>query len=184
MEAVRKLDEQIAESFLRIIYGEKYMSPVKMKRINDFWDFCHAQFWPCQNFTEMEKAKFKELIAEHFDGDADEKFIELVQRAILAKRYIKRRVGRYVAKPIDWLNINFRYGLSGTAYWYQEIMEQRETVPHYNEAIEFLAKAILSFCKHTNPQEIEEVRNQLIENRQYDLLNMYNRAIIHFLFIN
>ncbi len=185
METARKLEEQIAENFMKIIYGDKYLSPVKKKRINDFWDFCHAQFWPCQNFSETEKAAFKELIADHFNcDDANAKFVELIERTILAKRYIKRRNGRYVAKPIDWLNINFRFGLSGTAYWYKELVEQRKTVPHYNEAVAFLASAILSFCKNTNPEEIEEVRNQLLENKQYDLWNMYNRAIIHFLFIN
>lgn len=184
METARKLEQQIEENFLRIIYGDKYLSPLKKQRINDFWDFCHATFWPCQNFTEAEKAEFKTLIAEHFDGDSNRKFLELVERAILAKLYIDRRVGRYVAKPIDWLNINFRYGLSGTAYWHQEMMEQRQTVPYYNESIVFLAAAILSFCENTNPEEIEEVRNLLIESRQYKLLNIYNRALIHFLFIN
>ncbi len=185
MEAVRKLEDQITENFMKIIYGDKYLSPVKRKRINDFWDFCHAQFWPCQNFTEQEKQKFKELITDHFTGDdANKKFIELIERAILAKRYIKRRSGRYIAKPIDWLNIHFKFGLSGTANWYQELVKQRKTVPHYNEAVTFLARAVLSFCKNLNSQEVEAVRNQLIEDRQYDLLNMYNRAIIHFVFIN
>ena len=64
METARKLEEQIAENFMQIIYGEKYLSPVKRKRINDFWDFCHAQFWPCQNFTDVEKEKFKEWLNE------------------------------------------------------------------------------------------------------------------------
>lgn len=186
MEATaRKLGEEMAETVLQIIYGEKYLSPLKRKRINDFWDFCHAQFWPCQNFTETEKEKFKDLIADHFIcDDPNQRFVELIERAILAKRYIRRRVGRYIAKPIDWLNINFRFGLSGTARWYQELEEQRLTVPHYNEAVAFLAEAVLSFCKNTNPEEIEHVRNELIKDKQYDLWNMYNRAIIHFLFIN
>lgn len=180
----RKLGEEMAEAVLQIIYGDKYLSPLKKKRINDFWDFCHATFWPCQNFTEAEKQKFRELIAEHFTGDPNEKFVELVERAILVKRYIRRGFGRFVAKPIDWLNIHFRYGLSGTAHWHKEMMEQRKTVPYYNDGVVFLAVAIQSFCENTNTGEIEEVRNLLIESKQYDLLNIYNRAIIHFLFIN
>jgi hypothetical protein len=185
MEAARKLDQEIAESVLQIIYGGKYISPLKRKRINAFWDFCYATFWSNQNFAEAEKEKFKELIADHFAGvdDPNQKFIELVERAVLAKRYIRRRSSRYITKPIDWLNINFKKGLSGTASWYKELNEQRKTVPHYNEGIAVLANGILDFSKFGRSQQITEYRKHLIKMEQYDLVFLYQNAIIHLLFI-
>ena len=185
MEAARKLDQEIAETVLQIIYGDKYISPLKRKRINAFWDFCYATFWSNQNFSEAEKEKFRELIADHFAGadDPNQKFIELVERAILAKRYIRRSPSRYIAKPMDWLNISFKKGLSGTVNWYKEVNEQRKTVPHYNEGIAVLANAILDFSKFARQQQIAEYRNHLIKMDQFDLLFLYQNAIIHLLFI-
>lgn len=180
----KKLQEEITETFLKIVYGEKYLSPLKKKRIDDFWDFCHATFWPCQNFTDAEKEKFRELIAEHFTGDPDEKFLELIERAILVKRYIRRGFGRFVASPIDWLDIRYSYGLTGTAPWRNDMMERRKTLPHYNDSVVFLALSILIFCENKSTGTVEKVRDTLIKSKNYDLLNIYNRAIIHFLFIN
>src|SRR5437868_6598554 len=135
MSAARKLQNQGLPKSpqLRIIFGGLHTGK-KQKRINDFWVFCHSTFWSRENFTESQQEDFKHLIAEHFrrGTDVDTTFRELIQRAILAKRYVRRGPGRYMPKPADWLNVHFARGLSGTASWYSELAEQRKTVPSYN----------------------------------------------------
>lgn len=185
MEAARKLEEEIVNQLLQIVYGDKYLSPLKKKRINDLWDICYATIWPKENFSKTEIETFKVLIADHFIGseNADEKFAELIERVVLAKRYINRRQGRYISKPIDWLNIHFKTGLQGTEKWYKQVTDQRKTVPHYNEGIKLLSEALLSFSKHQKTNEIEQYREEFIKQKQHDLLFYYTNAIMHLLFI-
>lgn len=187
MEAARKINEQFeTEIFLKLIKGGLYQTAKKQQRINDFWIFCHSTFWSTENFTSEEQEKFKQLIADHFKGcdNPNKKFKELVQRAVMAKRYIQRRSGRYIAKPIDWFNIYFKTGLSGTEKWYREMIIQRVTVPHYNEGIKLLAKAVLDYSKDENPFEVEYYRNEFIKNKQTTLLFLYTNFIMHKEFIN
>jgi hypothetical protein len=171
---------ETVDFLLRIIYGDKYVAPIKKKRINDFWAFCHSTFWGNENFTPEQIEEFKSLIAEHFKGahDINAKFLELVERAVLVKRYLRRREGRYIAKPADWFNINFMFGLSGTARWYKELAEQRKTVPHYNEGIGMLAAAILQYSMHRKTSDVTSQREQLIAAKQIDLAQLYMNAVV------
>jgi hypothetical protein len=170
----------------RVIRGGLYSHSIREKRVNDFWTFCHSTFWSNELFTEEEQQEFKMLIADHFkDGkDADEVFFQLLQRATLAKRYIKRRSTRYISKPSDWLNINFKKGLAGTENWLKEVEDQRLTVPTYNEGIELLAEAILSWTKKGNADDVMNYREKFIVSKQFDLLFLYTNAIMHFQYIN
>lgn len=182
MNTARKTEaEETVDFFLRIIYGDKYYAPIKRKRINDFWSFCHSTFWPNENFTQEQVNEFKALIADHFKGakDINGKFKELIERAALVKRYLRRREGRYISKPADWLNINFLFGLSNTARWYKELTEQRKTVPHYNEGIAYLAEAILSYSKYRKPQEVAKWREAFIADKHTDLMQLYMNAVAY-----
>jgi len=187
MEALRKIETQFeSEIFFKLIKGGLYMTAKKQQRTEDFWIFCHSTFWSTENFSTAEQEKFKQLIADHFEGceNVNKKFRELVQRAVMAKRYIRRKSTRYIAKPIDWFNIHFKTGLSGTEKWYRQVVDQRKTVPHYNEGIKLLAKAVLDYSKDQNPFEVEYYRNELIQHKQNDLLFLYTNFIVHKEFIN
>src|SRR6202007_2144375 len=105
MEEERKINTELeTEVILKLIKGGLYQPSKKETRINHFWVFCHSTFWSTQNFSEKEVEKFKALIAEHFKDNekVNHKFKELVERATMAKRYIKRRWWRYITKPMDW----------------------------------------------------------------------------------
>ncbi len=169
----------------KVIRGGLYMSPEKEKRISDFWTFCHSLFWPTEVFTTQQQAGFKALIAAHFNEDsANDTFKELVQRAVLAHRYINRHPGRYIGRPQDWLNIFNRSGLTGTAKWYNAVQEQRKTMSEYNKGLSLLARAILNVAMKKKMQYVNAYREAFIELQQQDLVSIYSNATFHFLFTN
>ena len=187
MDAAKKINEEFETTILlKVIKGGLYETARKQQRINDFWIFCHSTFWSTENFSKEEQEKFKQLIEAHFEGceSVNKKFRELVERAAMAKRYIKRRWWRYIVKPAEWLNINYKFGLSGTESWYKEVAIQRVTVPEYNEGIKLLSKAVLDYSKDQNPFEVEYYRNEFIKAKQNDLLFLYTNFIMHMEFIN
>lgn len=189
MSAAKKIqtkENKQKSSHLKVIKGGLHPSSKKQKLINNYWTFCHSLFWSTEIFSEQQEAEFKKLIAEHFSDskDAAKTFHQLVERAILVKRYIRRRKGRYVAKPIDWLNINFRFGLTATKAWLKEVNDQRKTVPHYNEGVAKLAEAIVRYSETRNVMDVAKYREVLIGLNQIDLLFFYTNAVVHFQFIN
>lgn len=183
MTAVRKIQtrKRTHKSHLRVVRGGQYSSTKKERRIEQFWLFCNACLWNNQQFEESEVTEFKKLIGEFFKNckDADAKFKQLVQRACLAKRYVTRRSGRYISKPIDWLNINYKNGLAGTASWYKQVQEQRKSVPHYNEGISTLANAVLDFSQTRNVLAVPNFRSELLKQKQSDLAQIYMNTIMH-----
>jgi hypothetical protein len=186
MSALKKQIEQETQFQFQIIRGGLYSPTKREKRINDFWTFCHSTFWSKEIFTESQEDEFRKLIAVYFvkGKDSNETFCQLVQRAVLAKRYVKRRKSRYIAKPADWLNINYKKGLKGTEAWYNDVEQQRLTVPSYNEGIELLSEAILSWARKRNILDVPAYREKFIELKQFDLLFLYTNAVMHYQYIN
>lgn len=167
---------------LRVVH-----SKAETKRlINSFWILAYSALWHNRTFSTTEVHELKTLIAEHFENRKSDKrnFKELIERICLAKRYVARKKGRYISKPIDYLNINYKNGLAGTASWLKEVNEQRESVPHYNEGITTLANAILAFIESPRAVIYYKFRDKLIEQKQYDLLQIFQNTIINLQYIN
>lgn len=149
--------------------------------VNTLWGAANTAFWFSGSFTEKEVNGFKTLIGEHFyNGKSTEQnFKELIERICLAKRYVARRQGRYVAKPQDYLNIHYPLGLTGTATWLQQVNAIRKNVPDYNKGISLLAKALLAYTENPSAATYQRWRKQLIDEKQFDLLQLFNHTIIH-----
>lgn len=191
MSAVRKIQNQNGTknsrvSHLKVVKGGLYPLTKRENRIEQFWLFCHATLWNNQQFENTQIEEFKELISAHFKKfkDVDQAFKQLTERVCLAKRYVSRKQGRYISKPIDWLNINYKNGLTGTESWYKSVINQRKTVPHYNEGIALLSRAILNYCEKKNIIEIFSFRKELIQQKQFDLMQIYMNTIMHVQFLN
>ncbi len=151
------------------------------KLINSIWNVAHAGLWPNQAFSEKEKSILKELIADHFANSKNDKrtFKELLERICLAKRYVARKRGRYISKPQDWLNINFPLGLAGTSAWLARVNEVRSDVPEYNKGIKTFASAVLEFTERPEEKTFHKSRKQLINQRQFDLLQVFYTSLIN-----
>lgn len=178
MTAVRKT--KTAVPHLKVVKGGK--SNPKNNIVENTWNFIHAALWSNSEFSYKEKTQFENLIAEHYNTlkNPEKVFEEIIERVCLAKRFITRKRGRYIAKPIDWLNINYYAGLTGTEGWYQEVCLQRITVPDYNYGITLLAKAICKYLQEPTIKTIATYRKKLIAEKQFDLLQIFNNAIINF----
>ena len=149
--------------------------------INGVWNVARAALWPNQNFSEKEKFTLKRLIADHFKGELSHKrtFKELLERICLAKRYVSRKRGRYISKPQDWLNIYYPLGLSGTDAWLERVYEIRSDVPEYNQGIHTFAKAILAYMEKPTENTFHKYRVELMEQKQFDLLQVFYATIIN-----
>lgn len=164
----------------QIIRGGRYNSGNTQKLVNDLWLICHSTFWSDETFSEKEVARFKTLISAHLDGykNAEEKFTELIERIIMAKDYISRRPWRYIAKPNEWLNINYRYGLAGTAAWYKRLTQERSASPSHKKELQLVAEALLDYSMNQDTDAVRAYTQILCEYGQYDLLRLYVNAIL------
>lgn len=176
MTAIRK--RKVYTSHLRVVKSVKTNPTTNI--YDHTWVFIQSALWNNKNFSNKEATLFTNLISEHFNrmGDPTKIFEELIERVCLAKRYVNRKRGRYISKPVDWLNINYVNGLAGTSGWYADVEEQRLTVPNYNKGIRILAKAITKYLKEPNSKTITLYRKKLIAENQFDLLQVFNNTII------
>lgn len=177
MTAVRKM--KTVTPHLRVVKGGK--SSPKNKTVENTWVFIHAALWCNNEFTYKEQTQFQNLIAEHYNTfkNPTKVFEEIIERVCLAKRYVNRKRGRYLSKPIDWLNINYHKGLTGTEGWYKEVCLQRISVPEYNAGITVLAKAITKYLQEPTIKTVVTYRKKLIAEKQFDLLQIFNNTIIN-----
>jgi len=154
--------------------------------IDHLWVFCKTALWPNTIFTDREVSTFKYLISEHFakSENANIMFQQLIERICLAKRYVNRKPGRFISKPVIYLNANYERGLAGTAEWYRSVEQQRKTVPHYNDGISMLAQSILSYCQKPNLHQMRAVYKMLQETKQYDLKQLYVNTIMQLRYFN
>lgn len=171
---------------LKLIKGGLYPSTLKEKACENFWLVCKATFWNTQQFTEEQEQEFKTLITGHFEGTKNLRvtFEQLVERVCLTKRYLTRSKGRYISKPIDWLNINYKNGFACTEKWYIIVKQQRKLVPHYNEGIALFAEAIYNYTQRKSTLEMLYYRKELIQLKQHDLLQLYMNCIMHIQYFN
>ncbi len=178
MTAVRKI--KTVTPHLRVIKGGK--SNPKNNTVENTWIFIHSSLWNNNEFSNKEKTQFQNLIADHYNTfkNPTKVFEEIIERVCLAKRYVNRKRGRYLSKPIDWLNINYHKGLTGTEGWYKEVCLQRISVPEYNAGITLLAKAITKYLQEPTIKTIVTYRKKLIAQKQFDLLQIFNNSIINF----
>lgn len=151
------------------------------KFVDGIWKVVHAGLWPNQIFSSKEKELLKGLIADHFYNGKSAKrtFKELVERICLAKRYVNRKRGRYISKPQDWLNIHYPLGLTGTSAWLDRVNEVRADVPEYNKGIQVFANAVLACIESPGHAVFYKYRRLLIEQKQFDLLQIFYNSIIN-----
>lgn len=185
MSAIKKTNRQVKKNGNgKVIQLNVFRQPNQIEMdqlINGIWKVAQSALWFNKNFSPKEKEKLKELVAEHFYNGKNNKlnFQELVERICLAKRYVARKRGRYISKPQDWLNINYPLGLAGTAAWLKNVNEVRANVPEYNKGINTFAKAIIKFIKNPSDSTFYKYRRLLIEQKQFDLLQIFNNTIIN-----
>lgn len=177
MTALRKSNP--VKSHLRVVKGSSQNKTETL--VSNAWNFTQAALWNKESFTQTEIKEFKKLIAQHFETAQDKEkfFIEFCERVCLAKRYVSRQQGRYIAQPINWLNINYRFGIIGTQRWYNEISEQRKTVPHYNRGINLLARAVYKYAETRSEQVFHAARKKFIGEKQFDLLQIFYNTLIN-----
>jgi hypothetical protein len=146
--------------------------------IHATWLLAHAALWPTRTFSEEEKKEFLTLIASYYRGRINKVqcFEQIAQRILLAKRFVLRGRGRWIAKPSDWLNIHYVNGIAGTKQWYTEMVEQRKKVPHYNEGLKIFAESIWNFYVNPTSAEYQKLRDKLSEKKQYDLIAILNQV--------
>lgn len=172
--------------FIHVEEGKLFDSIKQVKRTEEFFVFCHSMLWSTRDFSEDEQNTCKRLIADHFlkSTNVDETFKDLVEKVVLAKRYVLEKPYRFIAEPTDWLNIKFYNGLSGANKWHDALQEQREINPEFGVSLNVFANAILHYAEERNLLDIVFYRQLFINLKAWDLLQWYMNAVMHYQFIN
>lgn len=179
-------EEKPKLSFIHVEEGKLFDAIKQVKRTEDFFVFCHSMLWSTKDFSEEQQNTYKRLIAEHFktSSDVDETFKDLVEKVVLAKRYVLEKPYRFIAEPKDWLNIKFYNGLSGANKWHDALQEQREITPNFGESLRIFSEAILNYAEQRNVLDIVFYRQLFIRLQVWDLLQWYMNSVMHYQFIN
>ncbi|MGQ0829357.1 MAG: hypothetical protein ACT4ON_13295 [Bacteroidota bacterium] len=185
MTALRKI-QTAGFTPLRVVKNSNKKISVAEKYITTAWLFAQAALWVNRSFSKKEISQFKELIEEYFNekGVSQKALTEFLEKVCLVKRYLARGKGRYVSKPIDWLNINYKNGITGTQRWYNEVQEQRKLVPEYNKGIRLLSKAVVKYMDIPTQEVYAVFRSKLIEERQFDLVQVLNSTVVGINYMN
>ncbi|TRU49827.1 MAG: hypothetical protein EWV91_07080 [Microcystis aeruginosa Ma_QC_Ca_00000000_S207] len=143
------------------------------------WQVAQSALWADKVFTDTDKEEFLSLISEYYRGSKNKPacFKQIVQRILLARRYVKGNKYRYIAKPADWLNIHFRYGISGTKTWYERIREERKKVPHYHEGIKLFADGAWEYLSSPTAEHYNRLHAQLFQREQHDLIVVLHHLV-------
>jgi hypothetical protein len=172
--------------FVKVENGRLFDSIKCVKRTEQLFVFCHSMLWSTKDFPEDQQNNLKRLIAEYFkeSSDVDETFKHLVEKIVLAKRYVLEKPYRFMAEPKDWLNIKFMNGLRNTSKWHDALQEQRKTNPKFGESLKIFSEAILNYAEQRNVLDIVFYRQALISLEAWDLLQWYMNFVMHYQFIN
>jgi len=171
---------------LSIIKGDLFNTVKRVKRTHDLLNFSQSIFWMDKDFSENEQLKLRLLIAEHFRNskDIDQTFRELIERTVLAKRWVEEKEYRSILAPAEWFNIDRIEGLYFTNGLYGKVLTQRNTIPSYQFGLTVFSEAILRYCETKNLLDIHSYREQFIRLNRIDLLQYYFNAVMHIQFIN
>jgi hypothetical protein len=156
------------------------------KRCQDLLTFSNAVLWPDETFSEEKKMSLLPLITEHFrdSNNINQTFRELVERTVMAKRWVDEKEYRTLLSPAFWFNINRIDGLYSTHSLYGKMLTQKKTIPSYQFGLTVISEAVLRFCQHQNILHINGYRDQFIKLNRMDLLQYYFSAVMHIQFVN
>lgn len=173
-------------SNLKVIKGDLFDTVKRVKRTQDLLTFSNAVLWPEKTFGELDQLTLHPLIAEHFRGsrDIDETFCELVERTVMAKRWIEEKSYRFIPSPKKWFDIDYIDGLYFTHVLYGRMLTVRNTIPNYEYGLYVLSHAVKQYSDTQNLLDIYPYREVLIRLNRIDLLQYYFNAIMHIQFIN
>ncbi len=143
------------------------------------WQVAQSALWADKVFSDQDKDEFFSLISGYYRGSKNKVacFKQVIQRILLARRYVNRNRNRYIPKPADWLNIHFTYGISGTKGWYERIKEERKKVPHYNEGIKLFADGVWTFVNTPTAANYLNLHGNLFERDQHDLIEVLHHLV-------
>jgi len=172
--------------FIKVEQGAIFNTIKKVKLVDQLWIYAHSMLWGAQDFKEDEQTTFKKCISEYFvnSTNVEGTFRELVERIVLAKRYVLEKPYRFIASPREYLNPKFYNGLESTAKWYRALQEQKQRDPNFGETLEIFSEAILNYATNQNILDIVFYRQIFISLEIYDLLQWYMNAIMHYQFIH
>ncbi len=143
------------------------------------WQVAHSALWADKVFTQQDKEEFLSLISCYYRGSKNKVacFKQVIQRILLARRYVNRNSRRYIPKPADWLNIHFTYGVSGTKGWFDRIKEERKKVPHYNDGIQLFADGVWTFVNTPTAVNYSNLHQDLFQRDQHDLIEVLHHLV-------
>lgn len=154
-----------------------------LQQVNQFtgyaWKIVYTALWNTKQFAAPEIENAKEFISSFLQqgNNCKLKYLEFVQRVLLARQYISSHPGTYIPVPSQWFSTENVKGFLGTEKWYSAIQQTRAAMPLYKQALKAFAEAVLETTQTFKAKDFHYWRNYFIQQNTNGLLNLYLSTI-------
>jgi hypothetical protein len=138
-----------------------------------------------KNYSEHDNNTALQFIEEFFMSKTNnstknlsEAFNEFIFRVQLTRKYIHAAPGRFVPKPIIWLDPKNEKGFSGTESWHKITKKKQEKIKNYYSHIKLVGELYKKYVQTPTFDMYASGRQRLskIEDKQY--LQLYDKSIL------
>jgi hypothetical protein len=146
------------------------------------WQIVYTALWNTKEFAAPEIENAKAFIGTFLQqgDDHQAKYMEFVQRVLLARQYISTHPGTYIPLPSQWLSVQNSNGFLGTAKWYAAVQQTRQALPLYKQPLRAFAEAVLQTTQTCKAKDFHNWRSYFIQPNTNGLLNLYLSTIANF----
>lgn len=161
-------------------YGE-YKQEVH-QLANCAWQIVYTALWNTKQFAAPEIEKAKEFISRFLQQDNNHKikYLEFVQRILLARQYVSSHPGTYIPVPSQWFSTENVKGFTDTEKWYNTIQQTRTAMPLYKQVLKAFAEAVLETTQTFKAKDFHYWRSYFIQQKTNGLLNLYLSTVANF----
>lgn len=143
--------------------------------IDTAWNFTLTALWNTSVFSNREINEAKKKIRFYFlkSGDLRKAYSVFCQRVLLARQYLSNNSNRFIPLPSVWLNAENEKGFTGTASWYQDVYEARQSLPFYKIELKALAEAVWELSQEPTQNNFHYWKNYFIDRKTPGLLSLF-----------
>lgn len=153
---------------------------------NCAWQVVYTALWNTKQFSAAETEIAKAFISSflHQANSHKIKYLEFVERVLLARIYVSSHPGKYIPLPSDWFSTKNTNGFMGTEKWYKAMQQTRAALPLYRQPLKAFAEAISETTQTGLAKDFHYWRSYFIQQNTNRLLNLYLSTIANFSFCN
>src|SRR4030095_8935698 len=165
--------------YLRIEKGINEYNAEIEQLTNSAWYIVYTALWNTEQLSFKEKQIATNAIREflHQSNNHRKAFNEFVQRVLMARQYINCHPGTYAPIPSRWFDTTNKKGFAGTAKWFADLENMRESILNFKEPLKVFSEAVLQTIHACSAKEFHAWRSYFIAKRSQGFVKLYSNVI-------